>query len=70
MTTLIYLCVILTNGFVGCQEYDNMARCEQVEAGLDHSVLEKSDCTIIEMRKGTEYAPDKSPIPTPRPSSI
>ncbi len=66
MINVIYLCVILTNGF-DCSEYATMAICEEVRAGLDRSVVEKSDCTNAEIRKGSVHAPEWSPVPPVKP---
>ena len=66
MITTVYLCATLAGGF-SCLPMAGPVECAQAEVLLHSGVIIESECDQVEMRAGTIYAPEWSPIPVPRP---
>ena len=65
MIHAFFLCTVLVNS-IECVPFNSMPACRSAERALVSALVEKSDCTRAELRVGTEYAPEHSPLPSPR----
>ena len=66
MTHIVFLCAMMGGGFT-CLPFGTMSDCRSAEAALSLQLVEASDCTAAELRAGTEYAPEWSPLPPVKP---
>ena len=66
MITAFFLCTVMIAS-IECVPFETRAACRIAERALVTALVEKSDCTRAELRAGTEYAPEHSPLPPVKP---
>ena len=66
MINVTMLCATMAGGF-SCLPMTGDVECATALTLLHQGVIIESECTPVEMRAGSIYAPDWSPIPVARP---
>jgi len=66
MLTVYLLCATMQGGW-SCMPMAGEVECATALTLLHQGVIIESECEQVEMRAGTIYAPEWSPIPVPRP---
>jgi len=69
MIKVFILCAIMPAG-AQCLPFKGLAPCLAAEGWLTTQLVEISSCSEAEIRLGSRFAPERSPVPLARPASV